>query len=320
MPRKLGQWNVGRRQGLRILASASMCLAAALVGVGIVAASERTDRTPQQRTVAVGRGTADSEHLQLPSAQPRQAQAHTPRAPSRAQHVHRSCRGAKGGASRLNAVPILMHHAIEVAPAGAPYSDLYVPHKSFAKQMRYLAEHGYHAVTLQQVWDHWRGCKLPRAPIVLSFDDGFRDWFTAAYPILAKHGWVGTMNLTLSHIGEHGKNTVWVRKLIAAGWELDSHTLTHPNLTLLGNAGLRHEIAGSRRELQRLFDVPVRSFAYPSGAFDPRVIAAVRAAGYLGAVSTIDGLAVRSERFALRRVRIDGSDDLHDFARKLNTS
>jgi peptidoglycan/xylan/chitin deacetylase (PgdA/CDA1 family) len=128
------------------------------------------------------------------------------------------------------------------------------------------------------------------------------------------------MNLALSHIGEHGKNTVWVRKLIAAGWELDSHTLTHPNLTLLGNADLRHEVAGSRRKLQRLFGVPVRFFSYPSGAFDPRVIAAVRAAGYLGAVSTIDGLAVRSEGFALRRVRIDGSDDLHDFARKLNTS
>ena len=208
-----------------------------------------------------------------------------------------------------------MYHAIERAPASAPYPDLYVPRKRFAEEMRWLAEHRYHAVTLYDVWKHWHGCGLPSKPVVLSFDDGFRDWYTAAYPLLAKHGWVGTMNLAVSHIGEHGGG--WIRKLVAAGWELDSHTLTHPDLIALSDADLKREVSGSRRVLHRLFGVPVRFFSYPSGAFDARVVAAVRAAGYFGAVTTLEGYAVRSQRFALHRIRIDGSDDAGDLAVEL---
>src|SRR5262245_65563478 len=80
-------------------------------------------------------------------------------------------------------VPILMYHVIAEPPAGAPYPQLYVSESDFAGQMRWLARHGFHAVTQRAVWDHWhRGHPLPARPIVISFDDGYRSVATAARP------------------------------------------------------------------------------------------------------------------------------------------
>jgi peptidoglycan/xylan/chitin deacetylase (PgdA/CDA1 family) len=220
--------------------------------------------------------------------------------------------------TRTTPVPILMYHVIAAAPADARYPDLFVAPARFASHMRYLARHRYHVVTLQQVWRHWRGGRaLPRKPVVVSFDDGFKSWFTRAYPILRRRGWAGTMNLALSHLNGIDVRARWVRKLIAAGWELDSHSLTHPALTGLGDSALRREVAGSRARLRRIFDVPVNFFCYPSGRYDARVVAAVREAGYRGATTTVEGFAVLGERFVLRRVRIDGGDTAADLAAKL---
>jgi peptidoglycan/xylan/chitin deacetylase (PgdA/CDA1 family) len=96
--------------------------------------------------------------------------------------------------------------------------------------------------------------------------------------------------------------------MIASGWEVDSHTLTHPNLTAVSPARLWQEVHTSRVVLQRLFHVPVDFFCYPSGDFDAAVVAAVRRAGYLGATTTLPGLAVPSMPDTLDRVRVDGGE------------
>src|SRR5207245_9257565 len=71
-------------------------------------------------------------------------------------------------------VPILMYHVIAVPPSTAPFPELFVRPRDFAGQARWLARHGYHAVTLRPVYDYWRsGYALPRRPVVLSFDDGY---------------------------------------------------------------------------------------------------------------------------------------------------
>jgi peptidoglycan/xylan/chitin deacetylase (PgdA/CDA1 family) len=94
-----------------------------------------------------------------------------------------------------------MYHVIASAPQDAPYPDLYVKPARFAEHMAYLARHRYQVVSLQQVWNYWHGgALLPRNPVVVSFDDGFPNWYTEAYPILQKHGWVGTMNIAVSHL------------------------------------------------------------------------------------------------------------------------
>lgn len=221
--------------------------------------------------------------------------------------------------NRLEPVPVLMYHVISSPPAGAPYAELYVPRASFAAQVGWLAGHGYHAVTLQRVFDSWRGARpLPSRPIVFSFDDGYLSQVTNALPILKARGWPGVLNLEYRNL-----QPVWgirppgVRKLLAAGWELDAHTLTHPDLTTLDAAGLHREVAGSREAIRKRFHVPVNFFCYPAGRYDDTVIAAVQRAGYLGATTTRYGLAKPSELYTLARVRVNGSDDVGAFAAKL---
>jgi peptidoglycan/xylan/chitin deacetylase (PgdA/CDA1 family) len=222
-------------------------------------------------------------------------------------------------AVRATPVPILMYHVIGEPRADAPYPDLFVRPSDFSGQMRWLHRHGYHPVTLRAVWDHWHGgAPLPARPIVVSFDDGYRSVAHAALPPMHERRWPGVLNLTVKNMRvAGGLNPKQVRRLIAAGWEIDSHTLTHPDLTSLGDRELAHEVAGSRRELRRQFGVPVDFFCYPAGRYDARVIAAVRRAGYLGATTTVEGVAAPSRPYELRRVRVSRGDGVVAFAAKL---
>jgi peptidoglycan/xylan/chitin deacetylase (PgdA/CDA1 family) len=209
------------------------------------------------------------------------------------------------------AVPILMYHVIGTAPAGAPYPGLWVGGDAFAAQVGALARAGYRAVTLDTVLDAWRGrARLPAHPVVLSFDDGYLGQGKVAGPILAARGWPGVINVVLHNLGTPGGiSATRVRELIHAGWELDAHSLTHPDLTTLDAAGLRREVAGSRAALRRRFGVPVDGFCYPAGRFDASVEAAVRAAGYRAATTELPGAARPSaDKYALPRIRVDAGD------------
>jgi peptidoglycan/xylan/chitin deacetylase (PgdA/CDA1 family) len=85
----------------------------------------------------------------------------------------------------------------------------------------------------------------------------------------------------------------------------------------VGDAQLRHEVAGSRRAIRRLFHVPVDFFCYPAGKYDARVIAEVRRAGFLGATTTSFGLARPSHPYTLDRIRVSGTDGVGGFASRL---
>lgn len=174
-------------------------------------------------------------------------------------------------------------------------------------------------MTLRAVWAHWhRGVPLPKRPIVVSFDDGYRSVAEAALPPMHERRWPGVLNLTVKNLHVRGGlSHRQVRRLIAAGWEIDAHSLTHPDLTSLDDRQLEREVAGSRRELRRQFGLPVDFFCYPAGRYDARVISAVRRAGYLGATTTLDGLGKPSEPYELRRVRVSRSDGVAGFAAKL---
>jgi peptidoglycan/xylan/chitin deacetylase (PgdA/CDA1 family) len=219
-------------------------------------------------------------------------------------------------ASHNRRVPVLMYHVIGDPPPGTPFTDLWVSASTLSAQMRYLDRRGYIVVNLQDVYDYWHGGPLPRKAVVVSFDDGFDSHYRRARPILARHGWSGTLNLALSHYGADLSRRE-IRALLAANWELDSHTLTHAYLPGLSAARLRAEVSRSRRILRRLFHVPVNFFCYPTGAYSRRVVAAVRAAGYQGATTTEHGLASRGEPYTMNRIRISRGDGVAGLARKL---
>jgi peptidoglycan/xylan/chitin deacetylase (PgdA/CDA1 family) len=215
-------------------------------------------------------------------------------------------------------VPILMYHVLGVPSASAPYPDLYVKPSDLAGQMQWLASRGYHAVSLGQVFRYWRsGVALPAKPIVISFDDGYLSDYAVAMPILRRHGWAGVLNLIVDNVRPGDLTALQVRRLIAAGWEIDSHTVTHADVTTLDQAGLQREIGGARTALRRMFDQPVDFFCYPAGQYDAAAIAEVRAAGYLGATTVNPGLARPGDAYTLNRIRIGYSDGVGGFATKL---
>ena len=211
-----------------------------------------------------------------------------------------------------------MYHVLSVPPAGTPFPELFVKPVDFGGQMEWLQRHGYYAVTLDTVWRYWhRGGPLPSRPIVVSFDDGYRSDVGVALPVLERHGWPGVHNLMVGNLKPGDLRPVGVRRLIGAGWEIDAHTITHPDLTRVDDAQLRYEVAGSRKRLRHLFHVPVDFFCYPAGRYDAHVIAAVQQAGYFGATTTNYGLARPTQPYTLARVRVSGSDGVRGFATKL---
>jgi peptidoglycan/xylan/chitin deacetylase (PgdA/CDA1 family) len=212
-------------------------------------------------------------------------------------------------------VPIIEYHVIGAAPADAPYPELYVSRPDFHRQMDWLDEKGYEAVTLEQVQDAWyRGGTLPPKPIVISFDDGYRPQFTYALPELRKHGWAGLLNLKAEGSELYESN---VEAMLDAGWELASHTIDHSDLTTLEGNDLEREVAESRRILRHDYGVPVKNFCYPAGRFDDEVIAAVEAAGYEGATSQIPGYAERDAPLELARLEVLGSSGVEGLAAML---
>jgi peptidoglycan/xylan/chitin deacetylase (PgdA/CDA1 family) len=207
-------------------------------------------------------------------------------------------------------VAILMyHHVGAVAPSGGRHPRLWVSRALFVRQLEALERAGYRAVTLNRVWRAWHeGGELPAKSVVLSFDDGYRSQYRNAAPALRRHDWPGVLNLEVHRLGvRQGISRAEVRRLVAAGWEVDAHTLTHPDLTRVDAARLHDEIAGSRAAIQRALGVPVEFFCYPYGRFDATVKAAVRAAGFLAATTTRTGLAwPHTDPYALGRIRVDG--------------
>jgi peptidoglycan/xylan/chitin deacetylase (PgdA/CDA1 family) len=215
-------------------------------------------------------------------------------------------------------VPILMYHVIAAPPTGVPFPDLFVEPRDFTAQMEWLSHHHFHAVTLHQVYAYWHsGGRLPQRPIVISFDDGYLSQATKALPELHKLHWPGVLNLKVDAVQKYNLPFWRVRTMIAAAWEIDAHTITHPDLTKVDDRRLWNEVNGSRVELRHMFHVPVDFFCYPSGRYNAHVIDAVRRAGYLAATTTNYGLAHPASPYTLSRIRVNGSDGVLGFEHKL---
>jgi peptidoglycan/xylan/chitin deacetylase (PgdA/CDA1 family) len=205
-------------------------------------------------------------------------------------------------------VPILVYHVINTQPAGSSANAaLYVPSDQFASQMQVLKANGWHAVTLNQLQAYWtRGTSLGTGkPIVITFDNGYASQYTNALPVLKGMGWVGVVDLQLTGLpsSEGGLADDQIRGLVAAGWELDTQGIDHVDLTTLAPAALSNELTAARQMMQSRYGVIPNWFGYPSGDYNPAVTAAVRAAGYTGAMTVNQGWASpQQDRFLLPRL------------------
>lgn len=203
--------------------------------------------------------------------------------------------------------PILMYHSIS-SPEGWGSGNLDVPVDRFAKQMQYLADHNYEVVSLEKLAAFVRsGKKIPPRWVVLTFDDGHRDFYTQAYPILKKHGFPATIFVAINWIERLQSNISWAHLKRLAHDEsisIGSHTISHSLLPLLSPEEAKQEIGESKRILEEKIGRPIASFAYPAGAVSESIKEMVQEAGYEYAVGTTyqKGKFRDNDVYLLRRV------------------
>jgi len=200
-------------------------------------------------------------------------------------------------------VPILVYHDLGTPPPNEAYPGLFVSDSDFQSEMAWLHHAGYQAVTLDEVMSAWyHGGRLPAKPIVVTFDNGYIPQATFAPSVMSRYGWPGVLNeITAGHL-----NNARIRRLLSLGWEVDSHSVTHPDMTVIGPGAVRYQLVASRRFLHRAFHIPSNSFCYPSNRYNASVIAAVKAAGYTNATTENSGYATRADPYQLNRFEIEG--------------
>lgn len=180
----------------------------------------------------------------------------------------------------------------------------------FERQMRYLVEQNFHAITPQEMYAALvEGAELPENPVLITFDDGYLDNYTNAYPILKKYGLKATIFVITGFMdrGQPGYFT-WgqAAEMEASGLiNIESHTVTHSSLTDLNEEQMQREIKVSKADIERRLGKQVEFLAYPTGTYNLHIAALVKEAGYKGAFTVKYGnVDQASNLFALERVPI----------------
>lgn len=214
-------------------------------------------------------------------------------------------------ADRRITVPILMYHRINVVTPSTPAMErrLTVHPADFARQMTWLKRNGYRTVTQRELFDALMcGRTLGPRPIMITFDDGYRDNFFKASPVLLRLGMRATAYVVTGRIsGKDPSFLTWplLHALEKRGIEIGSHTVAHHGMTHLSDAAMLQDLTSSRRLLERKLGHPVPWLAYPFGDYDARVERIARRAGYLLAVTTEHGVVQSARRpLALSRLRV----------------
>ncbi|WNR42130.1 polysaccharide deacetylase family protein [Paenibacillus roseipurpureus] len=214
------------------------------------------------------------------------------------------------------AIPVLNYHSI-----GAEHGNPYVlSPDTFARQMDYLAAHHYTPLTLAQfasVMGHEQ--PSPPHPVLLTFDDGYASNAEVALPILQKHGYPATLYVSTGLISTPGYLT-WpqIKQLSAAGWDVASHTVTHPHLPKLSKKEQREEILASRALIERNLAKPADTFAYPFGEYNRTTLRILRKAKFRYAFTTLDGWATSEQpRLQLHRIVVDSQKPFEEWVEQL---
>jgi peptidoglycan/xylan/chitin deacetylase (PgdA/CDA1 family) len=221
-------------------------------------------------------------------------------------------------------VPVLMYH--EITDVTATPSGLVVTPEAFADQLAYLQDAGFTAVTagaLGKILTGGAGT-LPERPVVLTFDDGYRDFYSRALPLLKQYGHTATVFQTTGWVGiELGPRWMlnWreLAEIAEAGIEIGAHSHGHPELDRLSGDKLRDELDGPRRMLEDKLGLAVPGLAYPFGLWNARARRAARAAGYTHAYGIGNTMATSgSDPFTLPRLTVDRTTTLEQFAAMVN--
>lgn len=232
----------------------------------------------------------------------------------------------------MSRVPILLYHSIadEAAPRFRPWT---VSPELFAAHMDHLAAEGYRPVTVSRLEGAatGNGPALPEKPVLVTFDDGFADFHTAALPVLERHGFPATLYVTSGYVGRtarwleregegNRRMLTWaeLQDVAERGVEVGAHSHTHPKLDEIGTRAAKDQIVRSRHVLEDHLQRPMRSFAYPHGYHGPRVRQQVVDAGFCSAAAVRHAMSsTEDDVFGLARIIVHADTTVPELDRLL---
>jgi peptidoglycan/xylan/chitin deacetylase (PgdA/CDA1 family) len=230
-------------------------------------------------------------------------------------------------------IPILAYHQTAPVPRrGTPVRSLVVSPRRFAMQLRAMRLLGWQGLSMRDLEPYLRGEKTGKV-FGITLDDGYLNNYEVALPVLRALGFTATAFIVSAHVG--GTN-VWdqasgapavplmeadqLRAWMSSGMEIGAHTRHHVHLCELDDAAAREEIAGSKRDLERMLNTEVRSFCYPFGEHSAAHAQMVRQAGYALATSVVSSRArVGDDPLRLPRINMHLYDRLPTFLARATT-
>ncbi len=220
-------------------------------------------------------------------------------------------------------LPILYYHYIgnNPNPADKARDSLSITPDRFTEEMKYLSENGYHTVTYPELYAALKGQGgLPSKPVMLSFDDGYIDFYINAFPILRQYNLKSVAFIPTGKAGS-GFYLHWdqIKEMDSTGLvDFEAHSVDHVNLQSLSQDKLVFQLVESKKRLELELGHPVKFMAYPYGSSDERVWEAVKKAGYLSAVGTwSSNIHSEGQIYDLPRIRMGGAVSLEQFKQKV---
>jgi peptidoglycan/xylan/chitin deacetylase (PgdA/CDA1 family) len=230
------------------------------------------------------------------------------------------------GAVSSARVPILMYHSISDNLFGKshPYYQINTSPQVFARQMRWMRSNGYRTLDLTQMWTAMEAGQDLSKTVVITFDDGYRDFYTDAFDAMRQCDFTATIFLATDRIKDSPVRIegvdylTWaeVKELHAAGIRFGSHTVTHPDLRSLGPEQIEYEVGCSKETIEQKIGAAVESFSYPFAFpeedknFTQFLVGILENQGFENGVSTIIGRASKSNNhFYLPRLPVNSWDD-----------
>lgn len=215
-------------------------------------------------------------------------------------------------------VPVLYYHSIGDDGNG---DELVTPTAKFKEQMKYLKDNGYSTLSMEELYGYIKnGNKIPEKPIVITFDDGYKNNYINAYPVLKEYGFKGTifvitsmvdkvqLYLTREQIAELSKNNI----------DIASHTVNHENLNATSKENTVKTLKESKEFLEKIINKKVEYIAYPFGNYDDATIKSLKEAGYKMAFTTEKGWSKgKTDEYKVKRVYVNGNSDMNVFKERL---
>ena len=217
-------------------------------------------------------------------------------------------------------VSVLMYHMIGNEQGNAAI----MTEANLRIQMNYLRDHGYHPITMQELYDYvTKGAPLPEKPVCITFDDGYLDSYTIVYPLMKEYGYPWTLFLITDDVGKPYNRMTWDQLKEMADSHtvtIANHTLSHPKLHNLATAKEKEkEIVEANQALKYHLGIDNPWLAYPYGDYDDEVVAIAKKSGIKMAVTTDAGrVHVGSYPYELKRVYIGNDISLARFSERLN--